>query len=179
MKFKYPRLLGVLIAIIFAYIVFSNATVKNFVSGLNSFGYLGSFIAGMFYTFGFISPFSAGFFIDLNPSSIWLAGILGGIGALLGDMFIFEMVREFFMDEFKSLGKEKSIRWINLALRKILGKGAHTFLLCVLAVGFIASPLPDEAGVTILAGFTKIHEYTIAIISVISNTMGVLILLSL
>ncbi|MGB9708230.1 MAG: hypothetical protein ACPLXC_02820 [Candidatus Pacearchaeota archaeon] len=181
MKFKYPKILGFIISVTLAYFIFSNTYVKYFISSLNlnMFGYLGSFIAGVFYTFGFTSPFSTGFFIDLNPSNIILAGILGGLGALLGDLVIFEIVRTYFIDEFRALGKEKPMKWLNKMLRRLLGRGAHTFLLCVFAIVFIASPLPDEAGITILAGLTKIHDYAIAIIGVVSNTIGILILLGL
>lgn len=179
MKFKYPKLLGVIVAILLAYILFSFPFMKNFISGLGSLGYFGSFIAGMFYTFGFTSPFSAGFFIDLNPQSIWLAGILGGVGAFIGDMFIFELIRVSFKGEFEKLGKEKPIKWIGRFFEKFFGRRIRTFLLCVVAVIFIGSPLPDEAGLTLLAGFTKIHDYVIAIISIIANTAGILVLLML
>jgi uncharacterized membrane protein YdjX (TVP38/TMEM64 family) len=43
----------------------------------------------------------------------------------------------------------------------------------------IASPLPDEAGVIMLAGLTKIKTWALAIISIILNTIGILIMLSL
>ena len=43
----------------------------------------------------------------------------------------------------------------------------------------IASPLPDEAGVTMLAGLTKISVKSLALISFILNTLGIIILLIL
>ena len=43
----------------------------------------------------------------------------------------------------------------------------------------IASPLPDEIGVIMLAGLTKINFKILAIISFILNTLGILIILSL
>jgi len=176
MIFKYPKLAGFIVAVALAYIVFSNPSVAEFISGLNSFGYFGSVIAGMFYTFGFTSPFSAGFFIDLNPSSILLAGILGGIGAMIGDMFIFYIVKGFFKAEFILLSKEKSVLWIGKSSEKLLGKRLNFYLMHLLAVIFISSPLPDEAGITLLAGLTKIKPAAIAAISVISNTIGIIIL---
>jgi len=41
----------------------------------------------------------------------------------------------------------------------------------------IASPLPDEAGVIMLAGLTKIKSNVFAILSFSLNTAGILILL--
>jgi len=168
---KYPKLLGFVIAVILAYILFSNPPVISFVSHIGEFGYLGTVIAGMFYTFGFTSPFPTGFFIDLNPSNIWIAGILGGIGAFAGDMFIFKFARFSFKDEFEKLRKEKLIR--------VIGGELNSPVLYLIAAILIASPLPDEAGITILAGMTKLKAYEIAIISIVFNTFGILILLSL
>jgi hypothetical protein len=47
----------------------------------------------------------------------------------------------------------------------------------VLAGILIASPLPDEAGITMLAGFSKISEKAIIGISFVLNTVGIFILL--
>jgi uncharacterized membrane protein YdjX (TVP38/TMEM64 family) len=171
MKLKYPKLIGFVLSIILAYIIFSNAYVSSVIHNLGKLGYAGSFIAGMFYTFGFTSPLSSGFFIDLNPTSIFLAGILGGLGALIGDMFIFSFARKYFKDEFKYLGKEKIFKKIRFKL--------NCFVIYMIAAILIASPLPDEAGITLLAGFTKIRVKTIAIVSIIFNTIGILILLSI
>jgi len=55
----------------------------------------------------------------------------------------------------------------------------NSFFLYIIAAILIASPLPDEAGITILAGLTKIKAYAVAIISIILNTIGILILLSI
>jgi len=171
MEFRYPKLAGFIIAIIAAYLTFSNPLIRGFISNLGGLSYFGAFIAGIFYTFGFTSPFSAGFFIDLNPSSIWVMGILGGLGALIGDMLIFKFVKESFKEEFERLKKEKIIRAISGKL--------DSFILYPIAAILIASPLPDEAGLTILAGLTKIKASAIAIISMIMNTIGILILLSI
>ena len=108
-KFRYPKLLAFVLIIIAAYFIFSNPTVSNFMLMLNGWGYFGAFISGMFFTLGFTSPISAGFFITLNPENIWLAGILGGIGAMLMDLLIFKFIRFSFMDEFKRLKHTKTM----------------------------------------------------------------------
>ena len=179
MKLMYPKLAGFAATIILAYIIFSNPLVGSSISHLGKLSYFGTFIAGIFYTFGFSSPFSAGFFIDLNPSSILFTGIIGGIGALVGDMLIFKFVKISFKDEFKKLGNERIIKKTGKIIEKIFGEKAQKFILYSFAAILIAAPLPDEAGITMLAGLTKIKLSTITVISIIFNTIGILILLSI
>jgi len=171
MQLKYPKLAGFVLAIILSYVLFSNPSVNQFIQGLGELKIIGAFIAGMFYTFGFSSPFSAGFFIDLNPQSILLTGIAGGIGALIGDIIIFRFAKTYFKAEFKKLKSEKLIKSAGFVL--------NSFFLYIIAAILIASPLPDEAGITIIAGLTKMKEYSLAIISITLNTIGILILISI
>jgi hypothetical protein len=177
--FDYPKLAGLVIAIIAAYLIFSNPVIAGHISALNGLGYLGVFIAGMFFTFGFSTPFSAGFFIMLNPESIWFAGILGGIGAMLGDLLIFKFIKFSFMDEFQRLKSTKIMKSVSTLIDKTLGHKIKIYLMYTFAGILIASPLPDEAGIILLAGLTKIKTGVLAVISLIFNTIGILILLSL
>jgi uncharacterized membrane protein YdjX (TVP38/TMEM64 family) len=177
--FKYPKLAGLLLAIILAYAIFSNSAVQDFVLSLEAKGYIGAFIAGMFFTFGFTSPFSAGFFIILNPENIWLAGIIGGFGAMLTDLVIFKFIRFSFMDEFKRLEKTNIMKRISGLIESTIGHKIKVYLLYAFAGILIASPLPDEAGVIILAGLTKIKPKALAMICFICNTIGIIILLAI
>jgi hypothetical protein len=179
MKFKYPKLTGFVIAVITAYFIFSSPIVKSFIANLNSLSNIGVFIGGMGYSFGFTSPFSAGFFADLNPPNILIAGLIGGFGALISDMFIFSLTRFSFEDEFKRIRRTKLIRKIGKFSRNLLGKRINSVLAYILAGIFIASPLPDEAGILVLTGLTKIKPNIMAAISFILNTIGILIILSL
>jgi len=44
---------------------------------------------------------------------------------------------------------------------------------------FIASLLPDEAGVIILAGLTKLSARALSVIGFVLNSLGILIILSI
>ena len=90
---------------------------------LRSSLYLGVFIAGLLFAFGFTAPFSMGFFISLNPANIWIAGIIGGLGALVSDLIIFHTIKFSFDDEFKRLRNFKTfVRITNLIERNISKK---------------------------------------------------------
>lgn len=178
-NFKYPKIIGLLIVIIFAYIIFRNPDVENFVSNLGALSYFGTFIAGMLFAFGFTAPFAAGFFITLTPGNILLAGVLGGFGAFISDMIILKLIRFSFEKEFRRLGKTKMAKEVRYLIDTYLGHKIKLYLLYAFAGIAIASPLPDEAGVILLAGFTKIKIKILAMLSFILNTLGILILLNI
>jgi len=168
-----------ILVIILAYILFSNPSVQNFISNLGSLSYLGIFIAGMFFSFGFTAPFSAGFFLILNTPNIWIAGIIGGLGALISDLLIFEFIKISFKDEFNLLKKTKIMKSTGFVIQRILGAKITNYLVYLFAGILIASPLPDEIGIIILAGLTRINLKILTIISFVLNTIGIIILLAL
>src|SRR3989338_5083688 len=87
-RFRYPKLALLVLFSIFAYYIFSNVHVQKFINGFNNLGYLGVFIAGLLFSFGFTNPFAIGFFLVAKPSNIFLAAIIGGIGAMIADLAI-------------------------------------------------------------------------------------------
>ena len=177
--YGYPKLTALFICIILAYFLFSNPSTQTYVSHLGSYGYLGVFIAGILFAFGFTAPFSVGFFISLNPANIWIAGIIGGLGALMSDLIIFSTIKVSFEDEFKKLRNSKTFVRITRLIERSIKEKIRIYLMYAFAGILIASPLPDEAGVTMLAGLTKISAKSLALISFILNTLGILILLTL
>ena len=176
-KLHYPKLTILIIMIVFAYIIFSNPAVSSWISNLDSLGYIGVFIAGFFFSFGFSTPFAVGFFLSLSIGHPFLAAIIGGIGAMFGDLIIFNFIKLSFMKEFSRLEHEKLIR----KAEKILGKEFHGkfrhYLLIICAGFIISSPLPDELGISLLAGLTHIRQNWLVVVSFIFNTLGILLLL--
>jgi len=178
-KFKYPKLTLLIITIILAYFIFKNPSTSNFISGLGNLSYLGVFIAGIFFSFGFTTPFAVGFFITLKPENLVLSGVIGGFGAMMGDLFIFNLIRFSFMDEFYKLKKVRVINGAEKFIEHELGRKITHYLLFALSGIIIASPLPDEIGVSLLAGLTHIKQKILAIVSFVLNTIGIIILLSI
>lgn len=180
-KLKYPKISIFIILIVVAYFIFKIQYVNQFVSSLSfgSLGYFGIFIAGILFSLGFTAPFAVGFFLLLNPSNIWLAAVVGGLGSLLADLSIFEFDKLSLEDEFRKINKSKPSKKINQLIKNLFGKKANIYLTSFIACIFIASPLPDEFGVTMIEGLTKINVKMFILISFILHTLGMLILLSL
>ena len=164
---------------ILAYILFSYEPTQNFVASLRSLSYLGIFLAGLLFSFGFSTPFAVGFFLTTRPENIFLASLIGGTGALMADLFIFKMIRFSFMDEFKKLEKTKPIKEVNYLISNSPLHKIKNYLLYFFAGIIIASPLPDELGVSMLAGLSSIKTHVLGIISFTMNVSGILIMLLL
>lgn len=81
------------------------------------------------------------------------------------------------MDEFKRLKYTKPIVEVNKILSSRLLHRIKNYLLFVFAGLVIASPLPDELGVSMLAGLTRIKVRVLAIISFVMNSFGIFIIL--
>lgn len=177
--FKYPKILLLVVSAVLAYFLFSNPSVAGFISNLNKLSYLGIFIAGIFLAFGFTTPFAVGFFITLNPENLWLALIIGALGSAFGDLLIFRFIKMSFMDEFNRLEHTKIIRETSKLMEKEVGHKIKIYLMYIFAEFIILSPLPDEAGITLLAGLTKIHQGFLTLSSFILHLIGLLILFNI
>jgi uncharacterized membrane protein YdjX (TVP38/TMEM64 family) len=176
-RFKYPKLALICISVIASYLLFSNAHIQSIVSGLNSLTYIGIFIAGMLFSFGFSTPFAIGFFLTASPGNIFLAAFIGGIGAMASDILIFHFIKFTVMDEFNRLKKTKPMKIMIDEIKKDFRKKIRNYLTYFFAGIIIASPLPDELGVGMLAGLTAIKPKILALISFIMNSVGILIML--
>jgi hypothetical protein len=172
LAFKYHKLFFLVTAIAVAYYLFTLTVVKNFVFVLNQFSYFSNFIAGILFSFGFTTPFSIGFLITSHPISIWIATIAAGVGSVIGDMIIFKTIKFSFMDEFRELERKKVIKKIE----KIVQNNKHVlirhYLLYIFAGIILATPLPDELGVSMLAGLTTIKPLKLAVISFLLHTFS-------
>ena len=175
--FTYPKLTLYVLAIIASYFVFQIQSVQDFISSFGELLYLAIFFAGLLFSAGFSTPLSMGFFLTLDPSNLFLASLVGGLGALVSDLGIFSFVRLSFMDEFQKLEKTSLMVHIGDFFRAIVPYKLRTFLVYVLVCFIIASPLPDELAVTLLAGFTKVHGFWFGVISYLGNTLGIYLLL--
>jgi len=176
--FRYPKLELLIVMIILAYILFSNSYIQQHIPELDGLGYIEIFIAGFLFSFGFLAPFAAGFFITLNPENIWLAAIIGGLGGVISDLLVFKIANISFRDEFRRIEKTKMMKEFNALINKNLGHTIRTYLKYTFVGFLIASPLPDEEAMIILAA-TKIKMWTIALLSFILHTIGIIILLSI
>jgi len=71
----------------------------------------------------------------------------------------------------------KIVRRVEEKFRESINGKIRHYLIYVFIGIFIASPLPDEIGDVLLAGFTKVKPLFLAIFSFILHFIGIMVLL--
>lgn len=172
LKYKYLSLMlgGVIVAILLG----SNQGFHHWVIHLGTLEYVGAFIAGALFVSSFTVATSVvviGILSDnINPLVL---GIVGGFGAMIGDLLIFRYVKDHLTDELKMLFGNEGTSYVKSVIHS---KYIH-WTLPVLGVFIIASPLPDELGISLL-GLTDISGKKFMLISYLSNFFGILAIAS-
>ena len=99
---------------------------------------------------------------------IWIIALCGGVGAMLGDMTLFQVIKIGFIDDL-----------IAYFQRKSQGRYAQLFkirffkvLLVGLGAVIVATPIPDEIGLAMM-GLGRARWKTVMVVSFIFNTLGV------
>lgn len=148
--------------------------VDSAIKQIGSLGYFGAFLTGIF----FVSTFTAvpagyvlyGLAGTFHPVEI---ALLAGLGAMVGDYLIFRLVKDNLFDELKPAFTKLQYP----ALRTLFKTPYFSWLLPFIGAVVIASPLPDEAGVTLL-GLSRIRKWQFFIITFTLNAVGIFIIVS-
>ena len=175
---KYPKLVLLVVMTFLAYGMFCNDGIQTYFHSLGDMGYLSAFAGGGLFAFGFGAPFGVAVLATIaNDVNIFLAAVAGGGGALVMDFITFKFVRLTFKDEVVKFQGSTAHGLFTAMLRHRVPTKVAFYVIVILAGLAIASPLPDEFGVALLAGLTTMDEKRFAAIAFGLNTMGILIVL--
>lgn len=161
--------LSVLIAVILAV----TDILTKILASAQEFKFLGSFIAGMFFTSVFtIAPSVVALGKIAQANSILQVAIFGAAGAVIGDLIIFRFVRDKLSEHLAELMRHRGAWKRILALFKLK---SFRWLACFIGGLIIASPLPDEIGISLM-GFSKMTTSIFILVSFIFNFFGILVI---
>ena len=133
-----------------------------------------SFIAGIFFTSVFtLAPASVTLVHVAQSAPITGVIIWGGLGAMFGDLILFLFIKDRFADDLKKAFRPHHIR----VFMKTMHFGFMKWLSPVIGALLIASPLPDEFGITLL-GMSKIKVAVLLPIALIMNMLGIYLLIT-
>lgn len=167
---------GILIlSLVLLYVFADYPFIKNFISSIGALGYLGAFITGIFFVSIFtVAPASVILFDLVNTLNPILVAILAGFGTVLGDYLIFSFLRDKLFNELKPL----FYKFGGTLLKKLFLTPYFSWLIPIFGAVIIASPLPDETGITML-GLSKVKIWQFLLITFLLNSAGIFILVTI
>jgi hypothetical protein len=178
-RIQYPKLLLLCASFVLAYALYSQGVFDILPQYFGGMGYVSMFVAGMLFCIGFTAPFGLFLIIELAPglNPFW-AALIGGMGGVLVDLVIFEVARLSLQDELRRLASSGLIRRaVRLLYHERVSDKMRFYTLWALAGFIIASPLPDEIGLTLLSGVATVHPRKLALFCFALDTLGILAVL--
>ena len=162
----------VIFSVFIAIILAKTGVLQDLITSTQEMRFIGSFIAGIFFVSVFtVAPATVALGEIAQSNSVITVAILGGLGALIGDLIIFRFVKDRVSDHFYYLMRvSKSERLFSIFKLKLF-----RWIIPFVGALIIASPLPDEIGVAML-GLSKMKNSLFILISFVLNSAGILII---
>jgi hypothetical protein len=162
--------LFLLVSFVVLFFVSRTETAHAIVSFLGSFGYASGVLVGFFFVSTFtVAPAAVLLFHlaqELNP--VYLA-LLAGAGSVLGDLVLFRFLKDRVFEELAPFVKSLTGSHLSLMLKTPY----FAWFAPVLGALIIASPFPDELGISLL-GLSKISTVQFMALTYVLNVVGIL-----
>lgn len=175
---EYKNLTILAISIIIAVVLSKVESFHTFLLNLGGLGYLGAFIAGIMFVSIFTVASSSVILLvlaeKLSPIGI---GIIAGLGAVAGDYLIFRFLKNKLLNEIEPIYASLGGNYVSRTIKAVLETKYFNWLIPVIGAIIIASPLPDEIGISLM-GFSKMKTERFLIVSFILNSIGIFLIVS-
>lgn len=161
--------IGIFLAVILSRFGFFDLIIGRF----GDYYAVDSFIAGIFFTSIFtLVPSSMTLVHIAQHASTFSVVMWGSLGAMVGDLILFLFIKDRFAEDLKKALKASTIKH----LLKSLHFGFMRWLSPIIGALIIASPLPDEFGITLL-GMSKVKTIVLIPIAFFMNMIGIYFLI--
>jgi len=147
-----------------------SGALSDILSGISEAWIFGAFISGMFFTSIFTTaPAIAVLLTIMDHQNIWMVALIGSLGSLVADSFMFLFARDRLTTHLETLlAHEMHTKRLAAIFRMRMFRYLTFFVGAII----IASPLPDELGVALL-GFSRINTRYFAPLSFLANFVGI------
>lgn len=167
---RYKNLTLVFIGLAAALILSRIEFFHQFLLQLGNLGYVGAFIAGILFVNTFTVATGALILLVLAEQlSTTEIGVIAGLGAVVGDLLIFRFIEGNLTSEVERVYNKIDSKHHFI---KLLHSRYFHWSLPVIGAVIIASPLPDELGVTLM-GISKMKTYKFILVSFLLNSLGI------
>ena len=173
-RHTYLNLFFVGIGILIALILSKYEPLQTFLFSLGDYGFIGAFFAGILFVSTFTVATSALVLLILAErlSPIEL-GLIAGLGAVVGDLTIFHIFKDGLFDEIHDIYN----RFGGKRMSRILHVKAFRWMLPVIGAIIVASPFPDEIGISLM-GLSNISTTRFIVLSYVLNSLGIFLIVS-
>ena len=173
-KLKYKNLTLLILCLLIVYVLSQWPPFMKWLESLKNLGLLGAFLGGLVFVFTFTVAIGGLILYTLSDSyPIWVLAVVAGLGAMAGDFIIFQFVKVRLFREVELIYKELG----GGHLTKLLHTKYFRWTLPLLGAILVASPLPDEIGVTLM-GLSKMKTLRFTLLSAVLNMAGIFLLLA-
>ena len=173
-SYKYKNLTVLFLSLLIAFFAFRIESFHTFLLQLGNFGYIGAFVAGVLFVSTFTVATGAVILLVLAEQlSAIEIGLVAGLGAVVGDMLIFRFVKDTILEEITPIYHTLGGKHVTA----ILHSRYFSWSLPVIGAIIIATPLPDEIGVSLM-GIAKMNTYTFFLLAFVLNAVGIFLVVS-
>ncbi len=174
-SWKYKNLTIFFASILFAFVLTRLEIFHQLLFSLGNWGYVGAFFAGMLFVISFTAATGAVIlFILAEQLTPWEIGLIAGLGAMVGDLTIFRFIKDGLVNELEPLYE----RFGGSHVSHVLHSKYFHWTLPLIGALIIASPFPDEIGVSLM-GISKMKTYKFIFVSFLLNFIGIFLVISI
>ncbi len=171
-RYKNTILLGISV-VVFLFLA-NTVSAQNLINQIGEWGYLGAVLTGIFFVMTFTAAPALVVLYKLAESlNIYELSLLAGLGSVLGDFIIFSFFKDKVFIELEPI----VTRFANRPFMHIFKTPYFAWLTPVIGAIIIASPLPDELGVTLLSA-SKMKKWHFVILTFVLNSAGIFVLIA-
>lgn len=174
-EWQYPNTVTLLASLFLLYLLADTPIVHGVVQHIGGYGYLGSFITGIFFVSTFtVAPASVVLFHLAEQYEVLYIALTAGAGAVVGDVLLFRFLRDGVFEEYEPLMQKLKRRH----MFELFKTPFFAWLTPVVGALIIASPFPDEVGIGLM-GFSRVKQWQFALLTYVLNTLGILLIVFL
>lgn len=173
-RWRYKNTALLILSLIGFYYLLQLPVTDQAIRQIGNLGYLGAFLAGIFFVSTFtVAPAALVLYRlaeNLHPVEV---ALLAGLGAMVGDYIIFRFMKDRVFEELAPL-----FRQLHTPRVRTLFKSPYFgWLLPLIGAVIIASPMPDEVGVSML-GLSKIRPWQFFVVTFTLNVCGIFLVVT-
>lgn len=174
-KWRYKNTAFLILALIVLLVIAPSGPFQSLITGVTNLGYLGAFIAGIFFVYIFsVAPAMVVLLIMAREYNPLLVSLFAALGSVIGDYIIFKIFRNRIFDEWAPILAEIKGTYIY----KLFHTPYFHWTLPILGALLIASPIPDEIGVGVL-GLSRLSDRQFIFLAFLLDFAGLLALVFL